>query len=157
MTVTLLSGDRTPVVRRIAKLAGIAHWRAELRPAGKREFIRKRQEEGARVAMIGDGLNDAPGLAQADVSIALGDAATLTRWTADIVVLGDDVRSVGDAFAHRPAHVRRRPSERGMGGGLQPRRDPARGRRARVALRGVDRDGGVLAGGGGECLKARHG
>jgi Cu2+-exporting ATPase len=98
MTVTLLSGDRAPVVRRVAKRADIVHWRGDLRPADKLAFIRKRQEEGARIAMVGDGLNDAPGLAQADVSIALGDAAALTRWTADIVVLGDDVTRVGDAF-----------------------------------------------------------
>jgi len=99
MTVTLLSGDRAPVVRRIAEQAGIVHWRAELRPNDKGAFVRTRQQEGARIAMIGDGLNDAPALAQADVSIAMGDAAALTRWTADIVVLGDDVRRIGDAFA----------------------------------------------------------
>ena len=99
MTVTLLSGDRASVARGIADRAGIVHWRGELRPDDKRAFVRTRQEEGARIAMVGDGLNDAPGLAQADVSIALGDAAALTRWTADIVVLGDDVSRVGDAFA----------------------------------------------------------
>jgi Cu2+-exporting ATPase len=97
--VTLLSGDRQSVVRRVAERAGIEWWRGELRPEAKRAFIRRLQDEGARVAMVGDGLNDAPSLAQADVSIALGDAATLTRWTADIVVLGDKVRVVGEAFA----------------------------------------------------------
>jgi len=99
LAVTLLSGDREAVVRRVGEHTGIDDWRAGQRPDGKREFVRERQEEGARVAMIGDGLNDAPALAQADVSIALGDAAALTRWTADIVVLGDDVRAIGDAFA----------------------------------------------------------
>ncbi len=93
--VTLLSGDRHSVVERIAAHAGIDDWHAELRPEGKREFIRNLQSAGACVAMIGDGLNDAPALAQADVSIALGDAAALTRWTADIVVLGGDVREIG--------------------------------------------------------------
>jgi Cu2+-exporting ATPase len=97
--VTLLSGDRQSVVRRLAERAGIEWWRGELRPEAKRAFIRRLQDEGARVAMVGDGLNDAPSLAQADVSIALGDAASLTRWTADIVVLGDKVRVVGEAFA----------------------------------------------------------
>jgi len=99
LAVTLLSGDREAVVRRVGEHTGIDDWRAGQRPDGKREFVRERQQEGARVAMIGDGLNDAPALAQADVSIALGDAAALTRWTADIVVLGDDVRAIGDAFA----------------------------------------------------------
>jgi Cu2+-exporting ATPase len=83
----------------MAEQAGIVHWRAELRPADKRTFVGKRQQEGARIAMVGDGLNDAPGLAQADVSIAMGEAAALTRWTADVVVLGDDVARVLDAFA----------------------------------------------------------
>lgn len=99
VSVVLLSGDRQSVVRRIAERAGIDDWRAELRPADKRTFVQELQGEGARVAMIGDGLNDAPALAQADVSIALGDAAALTRWTADIVVLGDDVTEVGRAIA----------------------------------------------------------
>jgi Cu2+-exporting ATPase len=99
MGVTLLSGDRQSVVARIAEGARIAWWRAGLRPHAKRAFIQGLQDQGARVAMVGDGLNDAPSLAQADVSIALGDAATLTRWTAGIVVLGDDVRRVGEAFA----------------------------------------------------------
>ena len=49
------------------------------------------QRDGAIVAMVGDGINDAPSLAQADVSLSLGSAATLTQWTADIVVLGDDL------------------------------------------------------------------
>ena len=93
--VTLLSGDRESVVERVAAHAGIDDWHAELRPDGKRAFIRDLQSRGACVAMIGDGLNDAPALAQADVSMALGDAAALTRWTADIVVLGGDVREVG--------------------------------------------------------------
>ncbi|MFO1310752.1 MAG: heavy metal translocating P-type ATPase [Burkholderiales bacterium] len=95
MKVTLLSGDRESVVARVAAHAGIDDWRAQLRPDGKRAFIRDLQVAGACVAMIGDGLNDAPALAQADVSMALGDAAALTRWTADIVVLGGDVREVG--------------------------------------------------------------
>jgi Cu2+-exporting ATPase len=99
MGVTLLSGDRQSVDARIAEGARIAWWRAGLRPHAKRAFIQGLQDQGARVAMVGDGLNDAPSLAQADVSIALGDAATLTRWTAGIVVLGDDVRRVGEAFA----------------------------------------------------------
>ncbi|MFO1302251.1 MAG: heavy metal translocating P-type ATPase [Burkholderiales bacterium] len=94
MKVTLLSGDRESVVERVAAHAGIDDWHAQLRPDDKRAFIRDLQVGGACVAMIGDGLNDAPALAQADVSMALGDAAALTRWTADVVVLGGDVREV---------------------------------------------------------------
>ncbi len=99
LRVTVLSGDREAPVRRIAQDAGIAHWRADARPADKRAFIEARQREGATIAMIGDGINDAPALAQADVSVALGQASALAQWTADIVVLGDDVGKVGNAFA----------------------------------------------------------
>jgi Cu2+-exporting ATPase len=98
MTATLVSGDRKPVVRRIAQAAGIAHWRGDARPDDKRAFVEARQREGAVVAMVGDGINDAPALAQADVSVALGEASALAQWTADIVVLGDDVENVAVAF-----------------------------------------------------------
>ncbi|MGE5169886.1 MAG: heavy metal translocating P-type ATPase [Rudaea sp.] len=95
--VTLLSGDRADTVGDAARAIGVADWRADASPDAKRAFVAALQGRGARVAMVGDGINDAPSLACADVSIALGSAATLTRWTADIVVLGDDLARV--AFA----------------------------------------------------------
>src|SRR5205823_7799633 len=65
------------------------------------------QRDGACVMMVGDGINDAPSLAQADVSLSLGSAATLTQWTAGVVVLGDDVERIADALmqAHRTMGV----------------------------------------------------
>jgi Cu2+-exporting ATPase len=99
LTVTLLSGDARRTVERIAAAAGIDDARGEARPDDKRAFVAARQREGAVVAMVGDGVNDAPALAQADVSIALGQASALAQWTSDIVVLGDDVGEVGAAFA----------------------------------------------------------
>jgi Cu2+-exporting ATPase len=96
--VTLLSGDRAEAVERIAREAGIAQWRAAARPEDKCAFIRARQREGAVVAMAGDGINDAPALAQADVSLAMGRASALAQWTADVVVLGDDAATIAAAF-----------------------------------------------------------
>jgi Cu2+-exporting ATPase len=95
--VTMLSGDCEATVAHVARAAGIGTWRAQARPEDKRAHIAALQARGAVVAMVGDGVNDAPSLAQADVSLALGNAAALTQWTADVVVLGDDLTRV--AFA----------------------------------------------------------
>lgn len=67
-------------------------------PDDKRAYVAALQRDGAIVAMVGDGINDAPSLAQADVSLSLGSAATLAQWTADIVVLGDDVGRIAGAI-----------------------------------------------------------
>ena len=99
--VSMLSGDHRHAVAHAAQSAGIDDWHADATPDAKRAFIAKLQRDGAVVAMIGDGINDAPSLAQADVSMTLGSAATLTQWTADAVVLGDDLMRI--AFALRAA------------------------------------------------------
>ena len=101
LRVSLLSGDRNDAVAQVAKAVGIDDWHAEATPDAKRAFVARLQRGGAVVAMIGDGINDAPSLAQADVSMALGSAATLTQWTADAVMLGDALTRVG--FALRAA------------------------------------------------------
>ncbi|HEX7271336.1 MAG TPA: heavy metal translocating P-type ATPase [Casimicrobiaceae bacterium] len=100
VAVSLLSGDRDETAAAVARAAGIDDFQGEMRPVNKREFVAARQREGAIVAMIGDGVNDAPGLAQADVSLSLGGAAALTQWTSDIVVLGEDLRTLASAFGH---------------------------------------------------------
>jgi Cu2+-exporting ATPase len=98
ISVSLLSGDRAVSVEQVAKATGIDHWQGEAAPETKRAYVAALQRDGDVVAMIGDGLNDAPSLAQADVSLSLGGATALTQWTADIVVLGDDLRDMGVAF-----------------------------------------------------------
>jgi len=99
--VLLVSGDREATVRQAADAVGIADWRANASPDDKRASVGALQAQGAIVAMVGDGINDAPGLARANVSIALGNAAALTQWTADAVVLGGDLARV--AYALRAA------------------------------------------------------
>lgn len=89
--VSLLSGDSVGAAQRVADAVGIASVRAAASPQEKHEFVRLLQQEGAVVAMIGDGVNDAPVLAQAQVSIALGGGAELARTQADMVLLADSL------------------------------------------------------------------
>ena len=99
--VSIVSGDRPGAVAHFARAVCVDDWHGDAKPDDKRAFVAALQRRGATVAMVGDGVNDAPGLARADVSIALGSAAALTQWTADAVVLGDDLARV--AFALRAA------------------------------------------------------
>jgi Cu2+-exporting ATPase len=96
----LLSGDRASSVAAIARQLGIADARGDLTPADKRAAIVDLQSRGAVVAMVGDGINDAPGLAQAQVSVSLGSATPLAQWTADVVVLSDALPRIGEAIGH---------------------------------------------------------
>ncbi|HMS06464.1 MAG TPA: cation-translocating P-type ATPase [Burkholderiaceae bacterium] len=97
--VRLLSGDAGAAVERVARELGIAHWRAGCTPADKLEAIRALQAQGHVVAMAGDGINDAPVLAGADLSFAMGHGAPLARARADIVSLSSRVGGVADALA----------------------------------------------------------
>ncbi|MCB1722590.1 MAG: cadmium-translocating P-type ATPase [Chromatiaceae bacterium] len=89
LEVEILSGDATGAVRRVAGELGIEHARAGLRPDDKLARVRALQAAGHRVAMIGDGVNDAPVLAGADVSVAMGQGAQLAHASADMVVLSE--------------------------------------------------------------------
>jgi Cu2+-exporting ATPase len=99
----LLSGDSTAVVRRIARELGIDRVRAEASADGKREYVSALQRSGRVVAMVGDGVNDAPVLAQANVSIAMASGAKLAQVQADAVLLtgalADLMRSIETARA----------------------------------------------------------
>ncbi len=92
--VLLLSGDRAGPVERIARLLGIERAYAQQTPASKRELVAQLQHRGQRVAMLGDGFNDAPVLAQADVSIALAEGAALAQARADFVVISSQAADV---------------------------------------------------------------
>lgn len=90
-TVVLLTGDAPGVAQRIAGQLGIADVRAGVTPEGKHACVQALQAEGAVVAMVGDGVNDAPVLAQAQVSVAMGGGAQLARTQADFVLLSENL------------------------------------------------------------------
>ena len=87
----VLSGDRKSAVDAVAQALGVTDARAQLTPDDKRDAITALQCTGAVVAMVGDGINDAPALAQAQVSFSLSSGAPLAQWTADVVVLNNRV------------------------------------------------------------------
>ncbi len=93
----LLSGDRAPVAAAIASALGVKRWRAEVGPKEKAARIEALVAAGARPAMVGDGLNDAPSLAAAHVSLAPGTAAAASQSAADFVYLGDRLGGVLEA------------------------------------------------------------
>jgi Cu2+-exporting ATPase len=90
----ILSGDRRAVVEHVARSIGCERWAAELSPADKPLRVRAMRIAGGLVAMVGDGINDAPALATADVGIAFGPAADLARETADVTILREDLNEV---------------------------------------------------------------
>ena len=96
----LLSGDRAATVAATAARVGIDDARGDALPEDKRAAVVALQAAGAVVAMVGDGINDAPSLAQAQVSVSLGSATPLAQWTADVVVLSDDLALVAAAIRH---------------------------------------------------------
>jgi Cu2+-exporting ATPase len=98
MTVCLLSGDRRATVTHVGRKLGIATVAGEAGPEAKLAFVQDLQARGARVAMVGDGINDAPVLARAQVSIAMGSATDLAHASADMVLVGDDLARLPAAF-----------------------------------------------------------
>jgi Cu2+-exporting ATPase len=98
ITPVLLSGDRPASVDDVARALGLSEAHGNLTPDDKRDAIARLQAKGAVVAMVGDGINDAPALAQAQVSISLGTAAPLAQHTADVVILSDRVERAATAL-----------------------------------------------------------
>ena len=91
MRLHLLSGDRTAAVAHVAAQLGLDEYRAEAAPEDKLAYVEGLQRQGRKVLMVGDGINDAPVLARADVSAAVAGGADVARDGADVVLLGDDM------------------------------------------------------------------
>lgn len=103
----MLTGDNATTAAAMAAEAGLDDWQADCRPDTKANLIAERKLRGERVAMVGDGINDAPALAVADVSFAMGAGSDVARETADIVLQEDSLARVADAAAHRRGGGRR--------------------------------------------------
>jgi Cu+-exporting ATPase len=98
LRTVLLSGDNEAAARAIAKQAGIDEVRANVKPAGKADAIRELQARGHRVAMVGDGINDAPALAAADLGIAIGSGSDVAKEAGDIVLVSGSLHGVATAI-----------------------------------------------------------
>ncbi len=108
LTVWLLTGDARATAEAVARRVGIApdHVIAEVLPGDKDATIERLQAEGRRVAMVGDGINDAPALARADLGVAIGTGADVAIEASDITLVGGDPRLVGSAIALSKATIR---------------------------------------------------
>lgn len=100
VTVVMLSGDNPATVKAIADQSGIAQARGNLMPQDKLTAVAEWKAAGARVAMVGDGINDAPALAASDLGVAMGGAGTdIAIEAADMVIMNDDLRRIPEAIA----------------------------------------------------------
>lgn len=104
--VHMLTGDNEATARHIAGQAGIMHYKAEVRPDGKADFVKQLQQAGHRVAMAGDGINDSAALAQADLSIAMGQGSDIAMDVAHVTILSSDLQKIPETITLSKLTVR---------------------------------------------------
>jgi P-type E1-E2 ATPase len=97
--VLMITGDNGRVAHAVAKQLGIHEYFAETLPSSKAQLIKDLQTKGRVVGMVGDGINDSPALAYADVGIAMKHCADVARETADVVLMEDNLLNLGDVIS----------------------------------------------------------
>ena len=96
--VWMLTGDQPEAAREVARQVGIAHFKAGVLPQEKASFIQELQAQGKKVAMVGDGINDSAALAQADLSIAMGQGSDIAMDTAMVTILSSDLVKISETI-----------------------------------------------------------
>ena len=106
LKVVMITGDVKATAEAIGRELGIDDVIADVLPSGKADVIRRLKQGGARVAFVGDGINDAPALAEADVGLAVGSGTDIAIESADVVLMGGDLKGVANAIALSRATMR---------------------------------------------------